>query len=368
MFCKNCGKEIGNQETFCTHCGSPVQQVGNQPPPVQTPPIQTPPGKGLKIAFFSMLGLAVVAFGVFAYLQWIQPQSNSQAALLNGLPKTDMSALSNLDTAELSLAGNGTTATPSAVAPTENQTKILGAWEWCSEIVYYGIEFYNNGTALYVEDDDQETYTYSIAGNTLTLTDSSGTSQGIAFEFQTYYGDEYLALSLGEESLDFIRVESLSVQTAATSPSSTPATGGRDPNIVFANGFEMDIEAHLDQMWWGSTGTWVDNPAASAAAPGYPKTYNLRPGEVQYVFDADTMTVQYMYMDENGAVTDKGPTPYELDPYGFFLYAYQHTQNIAGTDYELQSMFFVCDGVLYEVEMIDGTEVSNYIAYELYSL
>lgn len=42
MFCKNCGKEIGNDMKFCDGCGAPVeQQAGasnqapNTPPPVQ---------------------------------------------------------------------------------------------------------------------------------------------------------------------------------------------------------------------------------------------------------------------------------------------------------------------------------------------
>lgn len=32
MFCKNCGKEIGNEAKFCDTCGTQVGQVNNKPP------------------------------------------------------------------------------------------------------------------------------------------------------------------------------------------------------------------------------------------------------------------------------------------------------------------------------------------------
>ena len=89
-------------------------------------------------------------------------------------------------------------------------------------------------------------------------------------------------------------------------------------------------------------------------------------GENQYIFREDTQTVQMLYQEANGTVTDYGEYDYTLDPTGFYLYAFNRTFSIDGIDHELYSAFFVCDDVLYEVEMMDGYEVSNYIAYTIY--
>jgi len=49
MFCKNCGNQISENDTFCVNCGTPVQAPATQPiyqPPVQAPaaqPIYQPP-------------------------------------------------------------------------------------------------------------------------------------------------------------------------------------------------------------------------------------------------------------------------------------------------------------------------------------
>jgi phage shock protein PspC (stress-responsive transcriptional regulator) len=42
MFCPNCGKEIGQQPTFCQFCGVRVAPVPPPPPPYDQPPYGQP--------------------------------------------------------------------------------------------------------------------------------------------------------------------------------------------------------------------------------------------------------------------------------------------------------------------------------------
>ncbi len=198
MYCNNCGEKISNQASFCPHCGAPVQQAG-----LYTSPVKKPASQGLKTTIISIVSAALIGFGVFAYFQWIKPSSNSPTVKASYTP-----GISNpVDTAV-----NSPFFTPMPEAShslTANEMQILGAWEWVSEIVYYGIIFYDDGTALYVEDDKQEMYTYSISGNMLTMTDPQETSYSIPMAFETYYGDEYLVLTADDQALDFVRVDEL---------------------------------------------------------------------------------------------------------------------------------------------------------------
>jgi hypothetical protein len=154
--------------------------------------------------------------------------------------------------------------------------------------------------------------------------------------------------------------------TEAPTEAPAPAPTEAPQQDVFAGGFEMDIEGYLSETWWGSAGSSIDNPDATATAPGYPKVYNLAEGENQYIFHTDTQTVQLLFQETDGSLTDMGEYDYAIDPYGFYLYSFYRTFAIDGVDHEIYSAFFVCDDVLYEVEMMDGCEVSNYIAYTIY--
>jgi hypothetical protein len=73
-----------------------------------------------------------------------------------------------------------------------------------------------------------------------------------------------------------------------------------------------------------------------------------------------------LYQEADGSLTDMGEFDYVIDPYGFYLYSFYREFAIDGVDHEIYSAFFVCDDVLYEVEMVDGYEASNYIAYTIY--
>lgn len=53
MYCKNCGKEITGNESFCPNCGAPVNAAPVQPRPVVQPK---------KTNEMCIIGLAVAAF------------------------------------------------------------------------------------------------------------------------------------------------------------------------------------------------------------------------------------------------------------------------------------------------------------------
>ncbi len=160
---------------------------------------------------------------------------------------------------------------------------------------------------------------------------------------------------------------STSTPTPVPTVSATaPIQNAQDADTVFANGFVIDVADYLADTWWASAGISIDNPDAATIATGYPKVYNLDFGENQYIFHEDTQTVQMLCQEANGEVTDYGEYDYTLDPMGFYLYSFNRTLAIDGIDHEIYSAFFVCDNVLYEVEMMDGYEVSNYIAYSIY--
>ena len=382
MYCSNCGKQIPNNSAFCEHCGA--KQTTAQPFVQQQPdyqPAMQPPkgaGTGLKVAFFSLLGAAVLAFGVFAYFTWLKPADNAQTGINDSIEAVsewglDAFSLSNIGDASADTAAeqqDTESADTSTSSNEENAQKLAGAWELYEDGSYIGFHFFDDGTVQYIEDTYEEYYYYSLYGDSLMLTDEADGTITLLFAIRQKNSAEHLTLVYNGYQRDLVRVDSLSVQIPAAMPAQTPvpaqAANGQDPDVVFADGFEMDIEASVAETWWASTGTWVDNPDALPAAPGYPKVYEIAQGEIQYIFDTEAMTVQMLTQDADGAVTDYGPSNYVIDPYGFYLYAFDRIQNIEGTDYSIKSAFFVCDSVLYEVEMVDGTEASNYIAYNIY--
>ena len=154
--------------------------------------------------------------------------------------------------------------------------------------------------------------------------------------------------------------------TEASTQAPEQSGGSSELDAIVAAGFEPDIEGYLDQTWWASTGHEIANSYAQAVASGYPVTYDLEYGEVQYIFDAETQTVTAIYEDADGYLEER-EWDYILDPEGFYLYAFYRTVNIDGIDHEIKSVFFVSEGVLYELEVMDDLdEVSNIIELEIY--
>ena len=175
-----------------------------------------------------------------------------------------------------------------------------------------------------------------------------------------------IAASTGEVTSEPTVAPSPAATAAAPRPTkfiSTPAPGAK---TVFANGFEIDLTQYLAETWWASSGKSLINPDAVAAASGYPRTYNLAEREVQYIFDTDAETITALQFDDKDDLLAEKEVSYRLDPYGFYIYAFDADAKIGKKTYTVYSKFFVCDDVLYEVQMIGDDEVSNYIAYEPY--
>lgn len=155
-------------------------------------------------------------------------------------------------------------------------------------------------------------------------------------------------------------------QAPAEAPTQVPddTNDHAELDAILAAGLVPDIESYVDQTWWASSGHEIDNPNAVAVASGYPKVYDLAYGDIQYIFDTDLQIVTAVY-EQDGAYEEQ-EQDYNLDPAGFFLYSFHRTVAIDGVDHEIYSAFFASGDKLYEVELIDGTEVSNYIELELY--
>lgn len=382
MYCSQCGKQIEDNSVFCAYCGEPQQTTQQHPTVIQKLYVQQPAvqpkaaGKGFKIAFFCVLGAAVIAFGVFAYFQWIKPSDKEELAVMKELPNTDMDALSEWDKDEFSLSNIGdveSAQNPQAVQPQDDTERIIGAWESVIDDMYLGFEFSRGGTLRYYEDWDEYVSEYAIVEDGMMITEDGETIGPFEYRFTNTSSGEALVLVIDGETFELMRVVSLSPPsepTPAVTPQPTPepkeANAGLDPDVVFANGFVMDIEAYLTETWWTSNGNWVSNPSAEALETGYPKTNEIKQGELQYIFDTSAMTVQMLVQNADGTVTDKGVCDYQVDPQGFYIYAFHRVQDIDGLEHNLHSKFFVCDDVLYEVEMMDDSEVSNYIAYSIY--
>lgn len=379
MYCSNCGKKIMDNSVYCEHCGTkqnaqpPVQQEAQQPPMYQPIRVQPSKGKGWKIAFFCVFGATIIAFGLFAYVEWLAPKPDaatvwgSASSFADVLPGGSQFSLGDIG----AQSEDSSTTDAGPVTQLEDiYDRVLGAWEGWQDGNYIGFHFFDDGTAQYIEDGDEEYYYYEVSADILVFTDENGESVTLGFTISDQNGSDCLMLQYDEYTYDLLRTDSISVQSPAEVPVQTPdqtqQTGAQDAKTVFANGFEIDIEAYIAETWWVSSGTWISNPDALPAAPGYPKVYNIGSDEIQYIFDSDALTVQMVTQDEDGVVTEHGIFDYKIDPYGFYLYAFGRTETIEGADYYIQSKFFVCDGVLFEVEIIDGIEVSNYIAYHIY--
>lgn len=67
MFCKKCGKEIGDNETYCTYCGAPQNDV----PPQQAPPAYSANAPVDVSSFgWAFLGFLIPLVGLILFLVW----------------------------------------------------------------------------------------------------------------------------------------------------------------------------------------------------------------------------------------------------------------------------------------------------------
>lgn len=318
MFCSKCGAKLPDNSAFCSHCGQPLsgsnekqtwsQQtyIPPQPPRMPQAPVTPNPAKTAHtgmIVLICVLGTVAAAALVFLGIKLFAP------------PQTDSQAFAQAYSSLLESAAFGNSSAGAAQSPIP---------------------------AASVPPATSATPTIAPAATPTAAPTPAPTAAPAP--------DPTAAPTPGP----------------TTAPTAAPTQKPQDAADVFANGFVMDVESYLDNTWWASAGKSIDNPDAAAVAAGYPKDYQLRYAENQYIFYSDTQTVQMLYQDENGNVTDKGEFEYTIDPFGFYIYSFFRTFAIDGVDHEICSAFFVCDDVLYEVEMMDGYAVSNYIAYDPY--
>ncbi len=130
-------------------------------------------------------------------------------------------------------------------------------------------------------------------------------------------------------------------------------------NIQADNELLVNIDEYIDGTHWLSTGVELENPNAVAAATGYPRNYDFEHGELQYHIDEGQIT-----MSMNDAASNQ--SIYMGDPEGVYIYAFDRIERIDDKERQLYSTFFIQGDYMYEVEMMDGEEVSNYIQFERY--
>lgn len=382
MYCSNCGKQIMDNSVYCEHCGTKqnaqllVQQEAQQPPIYQPIRVQPSKGKSWKITFYCILVASIIAFGLFAYVEWLAPKPDiamvwsSVSSFEDVVPGSSQFSLGDIGAKSHHSVDTGTADAEPNIQPADIYPMVLGAWEGWQDGSYLGFNFFDDGTVQYIEDANEEYYYYEVSTDILVITDENGESITFGFTINNQNGSDCLTLQYDQYTYNLIRTDSILVQTPAEvstpTPSPTQQTSTQNSETVFENGLENNIEAYVDETWWASSGTWGSHPNELPTVLGYPKVYDIGANEIQYIFDSDTMTVQMLTQNKDGVVTDHGVFDYKIDPYGFYLYAFGRTETIEGVDYYIQSKFFVCDEILYEVEIVDDIEASNYIAYHIY--
>lgn len=236
----------------------------------------------------------------------------------------------------------------------EIESQILGRWESTYENEYYGCEFYDNGTFRYIEQNgnqkpEESMISYQITSeNTMILNGDDKKVFTITIDYE--FGEYYLIIDNGETFTELSKVDELHPYPV---DNDEPNDSHTNDELVY------NIEEYLADTHWISTGVEFDNPDAVEMASGYPRTYDFEYGDLQYSFREGNI---YLSNDQN----ETNESVYMGDPEGYYIYAFYREQNIDGKQRRLRSMFFVQGEYLYEVEMMDDVEVSNYIQFELY--
>lgn len=227
MYCKNCGKQIRDDSAFCEHCGTKqgirqpeqqaVQQIPTQQPMMVQPSMGT--GKGWKIAMFYAIGAAIIAFGIFAYVQWFSPKSDAAAVVENTASFEDIvPGGSQLSLGDTGAAYEAQTAQPDVTSTadvqsveqsTDTNVSVLGAWEGQQDSSYIGFEFFSDGTMRYVKDKSEEYYYYKIKNDMIIFTDETDEQLELVFTINTQDGTTHLTLGYGENAYELVRTDSL---------------------------------------------------------------------------------------------------------------------------------------------------------------
>ena len=210
MFCNQCGKQLPDNSPFCQHCGAAQAGVNAQNVPVGQGGMRPPQGKS-RTPLYIVLGVVTVAAVVLVVLFATgtlgggNPMGTNNPFLPSQTPGFTQTA-SSQPTPSFS---------PPPVAQYPIQSRIIGKWEYVTELVYYGCEFFDDGSFLAIEQDGnnaptQDWYTYGfISEDTMILDENPSTR--LTVTIQEEFGDEYLSINNGSETLDFVRVDELHV-------------------------------------------------------------------------------------------------------------------------------------------------------------
>ena len=146
--------------------------------------------------------------------------------------------------------------------------------------------------------------------------------------------------------------------TVTPTPTAILSTLTVDTLVV---GLDRNITQNIGNIRWESTGINVLANENSALPNGYPREIPVLAGNIVVEFNTQTMTVTQTHF-ENGIQTAQSQSAFTYSG-NTYIEAYQRTQNIDGTDYDIKSVFFISDNILYECESINGIDSTNYIAY-----
>ncbi len=372
--------------------------------------------KALKITFFSLLGLVGVLFIVLVIVLLRNPVGKiSPVSLISEDPKVDLKALAEWDEDVFSLDGiagpkPGEHNVQTAAEPTEaNESEAINAND---ALQAYPTPVFETNTPMYSVLTESA---WSIAGtasnpnhlgaaddavvldqvknkikevifypdNTLDIIAQSEEQSDLMLEYEImdiHFCESYLnedgygyRFYLGNDGLIYMCLygsgenafPDISDFLVFAPASSDLGEKSQPVNNPLPDELVNDISGYLGNSLWVSNGAWLDNPNAAAAASGYPKQYTPEYGEIQYQFYENGI-VEISILGENGEVSESTGSDSLMDPYGFYLYAFHRTQMIDGVEHQIYSAFFASGQTLYEVEMLDDQEVSNYIQYVLY--
>ncbi|MEX1306988.1 MAG: zinc ribbon domain-containing protein [Eubacteriales bacterium] len=127
-------------------------------------------------------------------------------------------------------------------------------------------------------------------------------------------------------------------------------------------GLNRSFEATAETSLWVVSGESVPVAVNGTLPAGYPRTFETTFGTMVYEFDSATQTLKLSTYDEEGRFIGDYIKHYEMLN-STYASAFKRVQVIDGIEYEVMSVYFISDGVLYECETVDGVDASNYIAY-----
>lgn len=202
MFCNYCGNKINSKAKFCNKCGQIVLDQHRR----------TSGNKRLKTVFFSLLGFSVLLFVVLVVIILTDMGSNNDGtSILERVEREESLVTVDLSFPETNLEIE--TKNEKSNNSYEINKMILGSWERTFDNVYFGYEFYDDGTLRCIEDYDNgktldEVITYEfINEGQMVLNGNTEKVYDVTVDYD--FGQYYLSYSSGGEVTALNKVEEL---------------------------------------------------------------------------------------------------------------------------------------------------------------